>query len=710
MSDNHHNSSDLSHPQPKQTVDESRLNPDRASRTPFARKDPLEGKTIGENSRYLLQTLLGQGGMSKVYRALDTKFEDRVVAIKLMTNYSAAGSNNLIKRFMGEVKAISRLKHPNIIQILDFGVTPDAAPFSGAPFYVMEYFTGKTLQNLLSENKTLSLDSLANIMCQVCAGLKEAHQKGIIHRDLKPENIFLVAGGAFGEIVKILDFGIAKNISADAQKYTQLTQEGSFIGTYRYAAPEQCRGLTNIDQRTDIYSLGVILYEAICGKNPYDLDDDLNTSQADWIACHIRVPPKPLKQQPGCEKIKDKLENIVMKCLAKSPQDRFSDIGELQNAIVDIFSVKTVVETTTNNPPFSSNNQVNPKSFSVAPQHQKTSSRRKVLQYGGLMLGGIFLTVLLTKILQPEPEEPLTQAPDQPKLAIAPVKDMQLNSSGEVWSLAISPDGEIIASGNDLGTIELFNRQTGDITKILGEHENVIRALVFIPQTDRLISGDGDGNIKVWNQENSKKELQLQGHEASIWSLAISPDGETLISSSEDASLRIWNLKTGETDGIIFAHNEVVYALAFSPDGRVFASAGKDNQIKIWNAKDGSLLKSFLGHQDAVRAIAITPDNQYLVSASWDKTVKVWELKSGELITTFTGHQGRVVTVAVSNDSRTVFSGSLDNTIKVWSLEKAKLITTLSQHQNWVLALATSQPENLLVSGGKDTTIQLWQY
>ena len=383
MSNNYDNSSDSSHPQPKKTVDESRLNssqakktvvepsfshsqpkktvdesrlntpqakktvvephPHKPQRTPFTRKDPLEGKTIGDNNRYLLQTLLGQGGMSKVYRALDTKFEDRVVAIKLTTNYSAASGKHLIKRFMGEVKAISRLKHPNIIQIFDFGVTPDRAPFSGSPFYVMEYFDGKTLQNLLSENKTVSLDSLANIIRQVCAGLKEAHQKGIVHRDLKPENIFLVAGGAFGEIVKILDFGIAKNISADAQKYTQLTQEGSFIGTYRYASPEQCRGLPNIDQRTDIYSLGVILYEAICGQNPYNLDDDFNTSHADWIACHIRVPPKPLKQQPGCEHIKDELENIVMRCLAKSPQDRFADLGELQNALASNLSGRSGV-------------------------------------------------------------------------------------------------------------------------------------------------------------------------------------------------------------------------------------------------------------------------------------------------------------------------------------------------------------------------------
>ena len=336
-------------PQPKKTVDESRLHTPQVKKTvvesdpnksprrnTFVRKDPLEGKTIGDNNRYLLQTLLGKGGMSKVYQALDTKFEDRRVAIKLMTNYSGANSQHLIKRFMAEVRAISGLKHPNIIQIFDFGVTPKEAPFYRAPFYVMEYFAGKTLQDLLGKNKTVPLESLLKIVRQVCAGLKEAHRKGLVHRDLKPDNIFLVAGGAFGEIVKILDFGIAKNISSEAKNQTQLTQAGSFIGTYRYASPEQCRGLPNIDQRTDIYSLGVILYEAICGSNPYNLTEDFSTTEADWIACHIRVTPKPLKEQSGFENIQDDLNDLVMKCLEKSPDRRFSDIEELRKSLNNI--------------------------------------------------------------------------------------------------------------------------------------------------------------------------------------------------------------------------------------------------------------------------------------------------------------------------------------------------------------------------------------
>ncbi len=342
------------------------------------------------------------------------------------------------------------------------------------------------------------------------------------------------------------------------------------------------------------------------------------------------------------------------------------------------------------------------KILSVAPQHQKPTTRRRVLKYGALALAGMSLTALLTKILKP--------SSDESQFAIELVDSIQITPSEEIWSLAISPDGELLASGNSSGTIKLFNRQNKDRKKILSQEQNVIRALVFRPNTNQLISGDGDGNIQVWNRQNSDLERQLQGHSASIWSLAISPDGQTLVSSSEDESIRIWNLTTGEANAIIFSHDTVVYAVAFSPDGRVFASAGKDKRIKIWDAKERSLLRSFQGHQNAIRAIAISPDGQYLVSGSWDKTVKVWQLESGELITTFEGHQDRVVTLAITRDSQTVFSGSIDNTIKVWSIKEARLITTLSQHDDWVLALATSQQKNLLVSSGKDSTLKLWQY
>ena len=288
-------------------------------------EDFFIGKSIGKDGRYLLQELLGVGGMSKVYLALDKNLKHKQVAIKIMTNYFAVNDRDSIKRFMGEIEKLCILNHPNIIQIKEQGLTPNAYPFYGYPFYVMEYFVGKTLQQLLSETGKLAPDVAVQIILKVCRGLKEAHQQGIIHRDIKPANIFVSVGDVLGEVVKIIDFGIAKKINEEAKQHTQLTI--GFIGTYRYASPEQIHG-TSIDSRTDIYSLGVVFYEILTGNHPYNMT---NNSES------LEENPQPLREQPDCQNLSPELEAIVMKCLSKSPQNRFQTIAELEQALRELW-------------------------------------------------------------------------------------------------------------------------------------------------------------------------------------------------------------------------------------------------------------------------------------------------------------------------------------------------------------------------------------
>ena len=314
--------------QPKPTYVEKEVIIIKPSRPSFIRQDPLIGKSIGDGDRYTLKKLLGQGGMSKVYIASDHKLNNKQVAIKIMTSFFSGDNQYLIKRFEGEVQSLCNLNHPNIIQILDYGTTPPEKPFSGYPFYVMEYFAGTTLQQVLDSKPKLETNIALQIILKVCRGLQEAHQKGIIHRDLKPDNIFLIAGG---EVVKVIDFGIAKKIDEESKQQTQLTVEGTFLGTYRYASPEQCRG-AEIDSRTDIYSLGVMLYEMLTGQNPYNISQN-RTTKADWIASHLREEPLPLRKQAGCEGIPPGLETIVTTCLAKHPSERFATIAELANKL-----------------------------------------------------------------------------------------------------------------------------------------------------------------------------------------------------------------------------------------------------------------------------------------------------------------------------------------------------------------------------------------
>ena len=323
---------------PLKTVAEKLIQETKKRRAFVRAEDPFIGQKIGDGERYLLKKLLGQGGMSKVYIALDTKLSNRKVAIKIMTSYASANNQHLIKRFTREVESLCVLNHPNIIQITDFGVTPQEKPFSGDPFYVMEYFMGQTLQRLLDQDDKLNPDLALKIGLKICYGLKNAHQEGIIHRDLKPDNIFLVSGSTVGEVVKIIDFGIAKKIEEESDSNTtSLTMVNTFIGTYRYASPEQCNGAT-IDSRTDIYSLGMVLYEMLSGNNPYNLKDSSDTKNADWSVAHRREKAISLREQPGCENISVELDNVVMKCLEKTPQNRFQNIEDLEQALSNCLS------------------------------------------------------------------------------------------------------------------------------------------------------------------------------------------------------------------------------------------------------------------------------------------------------------------------------------------------------------------------------------
>ena len=291
--------------------------------------DSIIGTELGDHKRYIIKRHLGGGGMGQVYLALDTRLAEKEVAIKILTINRNSTNQKLIARFQQEVTVMAQLKSPHIVKVTDFGMTAEYSFFALSPFYVMEYLEGRTLTDKLAKDKVIAVPEAINIVAQICTALEEAHQKDIAHRDLKPDNIFLEKVGLKEEIIKILDFGIAKIINDEKPS---ITLEGGFIGTCRYASPEQCKGDSNIDQRTDIYSLGIIFYEMLSNSNPFNIEKDQST-QGMWIASHIGSSPISLRSQPNCQDLPIQLENIIMKCLAKQPSERFQNINELQEAL-----------------------------------------------------------------------------------------------------------------------------------------------------------------------------------------------------------------------------------------------------------------------------------------------------------------------------------------------------------------------------------------
>lgn len=299
--------------------------------------NPWIGRSLGDRQRYRLEQPLGGGGMGVVFLAMDTRM-GKQVALKLLKD-TLVSSQEVRRRFEREIEISAALNNKHIVQVTDSGVTDE-----GYPFYVMEYLRGESLRQLLQREQRLTVERTVKIITEVCLGLQHAH-KGVtlwreggtvsehiqvVHRDLKPDNIFLETTDE-GESVKIVDFGIAK-IRSDSLDQTNLTR--AFLGTFRYASPEQLMGDINLDGRADVYSLGIILYEMLSGADPFGFSVKARyNSESSWIYAHTSEPPRLLRSQPGCQHLSPQLETVVMRCLHKKPSDRFASVEELAQAL-----------------------------------------------------------------------------------------------------------------------------------------------------------------------------------------------------------------------------------------------------------------------------------------------------------------------------------------------------------------------------------------
>ncbi len=281
--------------------------------------DPLIGRVL--SGRYEILSPLGAGGMGRVYRAMQHPL-DRLVALKVLDpRYDRTNDPEFEKRFLLEASVTAKLKHPNTVTVHDYGRTDD-----GIFFIAMELVEGETLQQALLKGGPLPWPRALIMGAQVARSLREAHKLGLVHRDLKPANIMLVPEEAGAEAVKVLDFGLVKDFTLAAgqgEKPAGLTQARMLIGSPLYVSPEQIRNQT--DPRSDIYSLGVVLFQAISGRTPFAGDDTF-----DIIAKHLREKPPPLRDFAA---VPADVNQLVMRCLEKSPDARFQNMDELLEAM-----------------------------------------------------------------------------------------------------------------------------------------------------------------------------------------------------------------------------------------------------------------------------------------------------------------------------------------------------------------------------------------
>ncbi len=281
--------------------------------------------------------------------------------------------------------------------------------------------------------------------------------------------------------------------------------------------------------------------------------------------------------------------------------------------------------------------------------------------------------------------------------------------TGWVWSVAWSPDGQTLVSGSEDQTLGLWDVPTGKCLKTLYGHTSLVRSVTWSPEGETLASASEDQTVRLWDVPTGKCLKTLHGHTSLVGSAAWSPDGRTLASGSHDQTVRLWDVRTGKCLKALHGHSNWVRSVAWSPDGRTLASGSEDQTVRLWDIHTGQCLKALHGHISWVWSVAWSPDGRTLVSGSHDKTVRLWDFHTGECLKVLYGHNSWVWSVAWSPDGQSLASGSYDQTVRLWDVPTGQCLKALHGHTSFVWSVAWSPDGKTLASASDDNTIWLWE-
>ncbi len=597
-------------------------------------------------NRYRPVKPLGGGGFGKTYLAEDVdKLNEKCVikqfAPQTQNTYALKKAKELFEQ---EAIQLKDLKHPQIPQLQAYFDEDDCL------YLIQDFIEGENLLIELANQGTFDEGKIRNLLLDILPVLQIVHSNNIIHRDIKPENI--MRRRSDGKLF-LIDFGASKQLQGTMQPGTQ-------IGTYGYAALEQMED-REVYPASDLFSLGATCFYLMTGVYPGDLWSRQGYS---WV----KEWRKHLQQSVSLE-----LGNILDKLLEVEYQKRSQSAEEVLEAVKPPVKLQT------------------------QPKYGINKIVVLIIVCLSLLLGFILLT-----------------SPVYPNNITTATLINTLTTDNDVNSVAISSDGHTLV-GSDDNTIKIWNLVTGELKSTLTGNSEWVLSLAISPDGQTLVSGDYDETIKIWDLARGELKSTLTGYSNLVDSVAISPDGKTVVGGSYDETIRIWNLVTGRLKSTLIGHSGEVYSLAISPDGRTLVSGSSDNTIKIWNLATGELKTTLTGHSQAVQSLVITPDGKTLVSGGYDGTIKIWNLATGELKSTLVGHSQSVDysrsvwSLAISPDGKTLFSGSYDKTIKIWNLATGELKSTLTGHSDSVRTLAITPNGRTLVSGSDDNTIKIWR-
>jgi WD40 repeat protein len=636
--------------------------------------------------------------VGEVFYAEDLKFDPpRVVGLKLIHPNVAADpqAREDIKR---EASTTARFNHPHILRVIDFEIEPDIA------YIVTDLAAGGSLADKLrtspgDEPRGLPLKDVGRYLEEIASALDEAHEQGLVHRDIKPQNILLDDK----DQVLLADFGLATQVQG--RKLAKVDP----WGTAEYAAPEVWSG--KVGKTSDIYALGALAYELITGKPPFPASEHQNLE-----AVHLGTKPTPIHQLSGFADFPEAADEVLQKALHKDPRHRY------QSAIKFVTELKRALRTAEIAGKKAGSTTLNRTDINI-PQPVPALKKRKLrgkLAYLPLLIGLLVIGFLvMNQPVKPKSSTYTSSASASSK--ITPIKPTAtpkpitapnpatapISFSGhslEVQTLALSPDGKILASGGRDSAVRLWDL-SGKSLGILTGHYGSIQGLAWSPDGRILASASTDSTVRLWNSDG-KALKTLKGHSGIVQSVAWSPDGKILASAGLDKKIILW-----QADGTLITQLEAVFSnyytaiIKWSPDSKILAWTSADRTVRLASA-DGILQAILKGHTDEVSDLDWSPDGKTLASASWDKTIRLWD-STGKDLATLKGHTSLIWKVSWAPDGKTLASGSVDKTVRLWNSDALPL-KILTAHNNDVRGLNWSPDGKKFASVSFDGTTVIW--